>query len=290
VNEVPYGAEFLPQNQDPIAGTPLSDNFFRPYPGYASLTTLVTGGTSNYNSFRASLNRRTSHGVFFTLSYTWSKALGTGGNDGDQLATYQSWRVWNYGPTFFDQTHMFVGTWNWALPKPSTLLPNPLIKAVFDNWQLSGVVTLATGLPQSINFGTINGQNISGGGDGTRVDIVAPLIRSHGNRTFDDWFNASAVAMPAIGTGGNASVYPFYGPGQCNVDATVMRRFRLWSERRALEFRTELYNAFNHTQYQAVDNNATFDPSTGQQVNATFGQVVATRAPRVIQFSLRLDF
>ncbi len=290
VNEVPYGSEFLPQNQDPIAGTPLSDNFFRPYPGYASLSTLITGGTSNYNSFRASLNRRAAHGLFFTLAYTWSKALGTGGNDGDQLATYHSWRVWNYGPTFFDQTHMFVGTWNWALPKASSLLPNPLVKAVFDNWQLSGVVTLATGLPQTINFGTINGQNISGGGDGTRVNLVAPLMRSHSDRTFDDWFNTSAVAMPALGTGGNASVYPFYGPGQCNVDATVMRRFPLWSERRALEFRTELYNAFNHTQYSAVDNNATFDPSSGQQVNATLGQVVATRAPRVIQFSLRLDF
>jgi hypothetical protein len=113
---------------------------------------------------------------------------------------------------------------------------------------------------------------------------------SHGDRSFNEWFNTSSFALPAVGTFGNASVYPFYGPGQCNIDATVMRRFPLGNEQRALEFRTEMYNAFNHTQFQAVNNNATFDPSTGQQVNATFGQVVATRAPRVIQFSLRLDF
>ncbi len=290
VNEVPYGSQFLPQNQDPVAGTPLADNFFRPYPGYGSLSTIVNGGTSNYNSLRVSLNRRTANGIFFTMAYTWSRAMGTGSNDGDTLATYQSWRVWNYGPTFFDQRHMFVGTFNWALPRASKLWPNPIIKAIFDNWQLSGVGTFATGLPQPINLGTINNENISGGGDGARVVITGPITLSHGERSFDQWFNTSSVALPAIGTAGNASVYPFYGPGQCNIDGTIMRRFPLGSEQRALEFRTEFYNAFNHTQFQAINNNATFDPTTGEQVNATFGQVVATRAPRVIQFSLRFEF
>jgi Carboxypeptidase regulatory-like domain len=289
-NEVPYGSEFLPQNQDPVNGTPLPDNFFRPHPGYGSLLTIVNGGTSHYHSLRVAMNRRMANGIFFTLSYTWSKALGTGGNDGDQLATYQSWRVWNYGPPFFDQRQMFVGTWNWELPKASKLLPNPFVKAIFDNWQLSGVGTFSTGLPQPINLFTINNENISGGGDGARVVITGPVTLSHGDRSFNQWFNTSSIALPAVGTAGNASVYPFYGPGQCNIDATIMRRFPLGSEQRALEFRTEMYNAFNHTQFQAVDNNATFDPSTGKQVNATFGQVTATRAPRVIQFSLRLEF
>jgi len=290
VNEVPYGAEFLPQNISPVTGTALPDDFFRPYPGYESIPTNVNAGESNYNSLRLAMNHRTSHGIFFTLAYTWSHAFGTGSNDGDALATYQNWRVWNYGPTIFDQRQMFVGTWVWDLPKASKLAPNPLVKGVFDNWQLSGVVTFATGLPYPINLNTTNGENITGGGDGARVIITGPVQLSPGNRGLNEWFNTGSVALPPVGNAGNAPVYPFSGPGQNNFDITIMRKFPLGSEKRSLQFRTELYNAFNHTQFDTVDNNAVFDPSTGKQVNSTFGQVVSTRAPRVIQLTLRLEF
>jgi hypothetical protein len=290
VNEVPYGAHFLPQHLDPISGTALPDNFYRAYPGYGSIPTNVNAGVSNYNSMRVSVNHRTSRGVFFTLAYTWSHALGTGSNDGDLLATYQSWKVWNYGPTIFDQRQMFVGTWVWDLPKASKLVPNPVVKGVFDNWQLSGVATFSTGLPYPINLGTTNGEDISGGGDGARVVITGPVQLSPGKRSFSQWFNTASVALPAVGSSGNAPVYPFSGPGQANFDITIMRKFPLGKESRSLQFRTEMYNAFNHTQFDTVDNNATFDPSTGKQVNGTFGQVVSTRAPRVIQLSLRLEF
>ena len=54
-------------------------------------------------------------------------------------------------------------------------------------------------------------------------------------------------------------------------------------------FRWELYNAFNHTQFQFVDNFAFFDPA-GQQVNGRFGEVTTVRPPRIMQFSLRFQF
>src|SRR6202011_3911985 len=52
VNEVPYGAHFLLQNQDPVAGGALPDNFFRPYPGYGSISTNVDAGTANYSALQ----------------------------------------------------------------------------------------------------------------------------------------------------------------------------------------------------------------------------------------------
>ena len=174
--------------------------------------------------------------------------------------------------------------------KPANWRPIRVVKAVFDNWQLSGVATFATGLPYPINLNTTNGENITGGGDGARVVITGPVQLSPGNRGFNEWFNTASVALPAVGYAGDASVYPFSGPGQANFDITIMRKFPLRSERRSLQFRTEMYNAFNHTQFDTVDNNAVFDPSTGKQVNSTFGQVVSTRSPRVIQLSLRLEF
>ena len=68
-----------------------------------------------------------------------------------------------------------------------------------------------------------------------------------------------------------------------------MKHFPLKNEARRLQLQCELFNAFNHTQYQSVDGTARFDPS-GQQVNGQFGQVTITRAPRVIQLSLQLQF
>ena len=92
-----------------------------------------------------------------------------------------------------------------------------------------------------------------------------------------------------MGTPGNAPVAPIYNPGQNNFDMTLMKKFPLWSDRRSIQFRTEFYNVFNHTHFAAVDSGAVFDPD-GTQINGQFGQIVSTRAPRVIQFSLRLEF
>ena len=64
-NEVPYGAEFLPQNQDPTTGTPLPDDYFRPYAGYSSIYDSEWGNNANYNSLQITFNRRMSHGLAY---------------------------------------------------------------------------------------------------------------------------------------------------------------------------------------------------------------------------------
>jgi hypothetical protein len=286
INAIPYGARFQPQNIDPVSGTALPDDFFRPYPGYGGIGQLGNFGWSNYNSLQVAANRRFTRGLSFGISYTWGRSMGTGNNDGDFLASYRPWRIWNYGPTIFDQRHVFVFNYVWDLPRLSKLLPNPVVKGVFDNWQLSGVTSFATGLPQSINLGTEEGADLTGGGDGARTLVVAPV---RGPKTFDQWFNTAAFARPPQGDPGNASVFPIYGPGQNNWDITVMKRVPLWNEARSIQFRVEMYNAFNHAQWASVNTNAVFNQA-GEQVNGEFGQVTGTRAPRVIQLSLRLEF
>ena len=64
-NLVPYGAHFLPQNQDPTSpGNALPEDFYRPVPGYNGIETTITSGSSNYNSLQVSINRRYSHAAF----------------------------------------------------------------------------------------------------------------------------------------------------------------------------------------------------------------------------------
>ena len=291
INNVPYGARFQPENIDPTTGTALPTNFYRPIPGYGGIGERVSAGKSNYNALQVAINRRFSKGVSVGLSYTWSKVLGTGTTDGAGLAAFRPWQVWNYGPFDFDQTQILVVNYVWDLPSLSKHLNNNnvIIKGVFDNWQIAGVTTFSSGLPRGIGLSTTDGADITGGGDGARVMLLGQPQLSHGDRTFDRWFNTAAFGRPPQGYYGDAPVFPVRGPGQNNWDMTLMKQFRLWSEASKLQFRCEMYNAFNHAQFSSMDTSAVFDPS-GQQVNSTFGQITNARSGRVIQLALRLQF
>lgn len=290
-NTLPYGARFLPQNQDPTSpGNPLPDNFIRPYVGFGDLNYIENVGTSNYNALQVALNRRLVRGVQMGVAYTWSKALGYGSSDfGDQLPLYRPRHLWAYGPITSDQTHILVVNYVWDLPKASSVLPNPVVRHVLDNWQLSGIVSFSSGLPQSVSLGTTDNTDLTGGGDGVRPDVIAKVGLPHGDRTFDRWFNTSAFARPAQGSPGDASASPIRGPGVNNWDLTLSKAFPLWNEARQLEIRGEFYNAFNHTQGDKVDTFAQFDPA-GNQTNGDFGHITSTRQPRIIQIAARIRF
>ncbi|MCC6391442.1 MAG: hypothetical protein IT167_12645, partial [Bryobacterales bacterium] len=108
-------------------------------------------------------------------------------------------------------------------------------------------------------------------------------------RSFLRWFDTGVFARPPKGSMGNAPKDVFRLPGINNWDISLFKNFLIVSEPRNLQFRWEMYNAFNHTQFQSVDSTARFD-AQGNQVNARFGQVTAARAARVIQLSLRFSF
>jgi hypothetical protein len=92
INQVPYGAEFERKNQSPAGGI-LPDNFFRPYPGYATINMQSFDLTSNYNSLQVKLTRRFSKSLGFGLAYTWSKAMDYTDAVNGGVALYQNLRV-----------------------------------------------------------------------------------------------------------------------------------------------------------------------------------------------------
>ena len=79
-------------------------------------------------------------------------------------------------------------------------------------------------------------------------------------------------------------------PGVNNTDITLFKRFPFSGGRRNVQvIRWEVYNLFNHTQFNGIDTTARF-AATGEQVNPTFGQVTSTRSPRVMQGAVRIVF
>jgi hypothetical protein len=104
--------------------------------------------------------------------------------------------------------------------------------------------------------------------------------------------------LQAPGTFGNSGRNNVRGPGIDNFDVSLFKDFGLphikgfgGSESPRLEFRTEFFNAFNHTQFAMI--NTTFVPiqdTLGSGSSSPFGSVSAARDPRQIQFALKLLF
>ncbi len=134
-------------------------------------------------------------------------------------------------------------------------------------------------------LGDISGSNIL-----ARPDCVAGVEPNSGPKTFAQWFNTAAFAMPAKGTFGNCGPNNFRGPGINNWDMTLIKRIPLGdSETRSIRLRVEAYNVFNHTQFNAINTAARFD-GAGNQINSQFGQAIGARQPRVLQLGATLSF
>ena len=291
LNSVPYGARFLPQNIDATTNTPLADNFFRPFYGYGNLPYLEFAGSSSYHSMQTQVRRSFSRGLQFGAAWTWAKAMNYGDDYSSGVATFLSPRFWNYGPGGYDRAHTLSVNWVYDLPKASRNWNNPLVHWVFDNWQFAGDCAFVSGSPQGVSLSLADGADLTGGGDGNSVVITGPAMLSKGERTFDRFFDPSVFARPAkgsYGSGAGASRYAFRGPGINNWNLTFFKSIPV-KEKVRFQFRWEMYNAFNHTQFNGVDTTARFD-AAGRPVNTRFGQITGARAPRTQQLALRLSF
>jgi hypothetical protein len=308
LNTVPYGARFDAANQDPTRpGNPLPDNFFRPFPGYSDINFFENTGISDYDALQLQVNRRFAKGFQFGVAYTLSRSkdytsaadTGTGANM--RVPTYQDPRSWSffpssgtpfgYGLSSFDQTHVMVINYTWDLPKASRLWNSAVMRAVLDNWQLSGITAFASGTPSGVSLNLQDsGTDLTGGGDGSRVNVNGDPVLSGSDQTFAHWFDTSVFSRPNRGDSGNSGKDIIRLPGVHNWDITLFKRVPFGANaRRNVQLRWEIYNVFNHTQFAGVNTAATFNPA-GQQVNSIFGQVTSTRSPRIMQASLRVSF
>ncbi len=282
-NAVAPGSQFLPENQDPTnPGLPLPDDFFRPYRGYSGLT-LQQFVNSNYNSFQLAVVHRFAKRLELSGNYTWSKSLGYY----PPFATYYNNKL-QYGVQPYDRTHVFRVYYVYTLPNVSSQLKARPAHWILDNWQLSGISTFESGFPQSLNCQFTYPVNLFGGGDYSRCNLTGPVHLSKSQRTFYQFFNTSVIQPPTAGSPGNAAPGVVRGPGVEDFDISVFKNFP-FGEKRAVEFRVETFNTFNHPQFNTVDTNPQFDQS-GQQVNGRLGQITGDYLPRQMQLALKIIF
>jgi len=236
------------------------------------------------------LQRRFGHNFGLGISYTFSRALGVASSYNNVVSSYFSPRAWNYGPLTFDRSHVFTVNYQYDLPSPGVHRNNLLLKAVADRWTVSGITTFMSGAPFTPSLTTTTATEISGSAEAARITVVGDPTLPKNEKTFTRNFNTAAFALTPVGSFGNAGVGILRGPGINNWDISLGKKIPVGlGENRALQFRAEAYNAWNHTQFSTLDTAARFNPA-GSQVNSTFGWFTAARSARILSFALRFAF
>jgi hypothetical protein len=316
LNTPNYGANLLPQNQNPQTSTPLNDNYFRPYLGYGSIPQQIFEGNSSYHSLQVAVNRRFSHGLQFGVAYTHSKALGYADGDStstsgapsgasNSVARYLDRKIWNYGLVSYDRPDVLTFHFLLDVPRLSRVLPSTIVKAVFDGWQVSNITSFIDGSPLNVSMATSPTVNFFAEGDGARPLLVGNPNLPNSQRSLTQWFNLAAFAEPVpitaaqcasgvcpavtYGNVGNTPSNVIRGPGRNNWNTSVFKNFRVREGRLNFQVRAEAYNTFNHTQFNAIDTTIQYT-AAGVNTRASAGNVTSARDPRIMQFALRVTF
>jgi Carboxypeptidase regulatory-like domain/TonB-dependent Receptor Plug Domain/TonB dependent receptor len=289
------------QTTNTLANIPLRS----PYLGWSTpgLLTIDSEGYGWYNGLETSLSKRFSHGLQLLASYTFSKTTASNGanatESGQGIPDYgnQNDPRSRYGPTDFNRKHRFVLSFLYQFPSLNG--DHAIDRTVLNGWSISGTALFQSG--QSMTLTGTNGNNIFG----TTSDLAQLATGCHAanlvtpgsvNKKLGNYFNKSCVdglvqtgfpqwAPLDGGTNfGNSGVGSVEGPGQHNVDLAFIKNTSLrWPNNVSnLEFRAELFNAFNSPQF------ANPDPSVS---DSTFGQITASSVnSRIVQFALKLMF
>jgi hypothetical protein len=184
------------------------------------------------------------------------------------------------------------------VPNLSRKWDNVIVKAIFDNWQVSGVTSAISGTYGNISYtftgvptGLLVGTGNIGGG-GSRVSFTCDPNLPSNERTFEHQFRTECVVPPSDKfLMGNSLGDEYLGLGYVNWDISFFKNVPIGNSNRRLQLRAELYNAFNTDQWSGVNTAAQFDYLTGRQTNVAFGSLTgATRDARRIQLGARFTF
>jgi hypothetical protein len=249
----------------------------------SAINMLENTARSWYDAGWVDARRRFNRGLTFLANYTFAKSLT---NAPDFRAAMDESAIPQDNSNLraekglaCDIRHRLVASVVYDLPGWKS---NPTLQRLTTGWSIATVYQAQTGFPFTIsvfgdtaNAGTLLGENP------VRANVTGQPVFPDGTRTAAQWFNPAAFATPPAFQFGNVGRNTVVGPGMQLLDFALTRQFRM-TETAALQFRTEFFNALNHTNL-GTPNRFVNTPQ--------FGTITMAMHPgRQIQFALRLVF
>ncbi len=296
-----------------------------PYIGYDMNSVLYQAeGISNYNALQVQVHKRTSKGLRFTASYTYShtldeqSGLGLFVTGNDPLHPQQ-----NYASADFDQTHVFLI--NYAYTIPSVSRGNKRLGYLTDGWTLGGQTVAQSGQPYSVYDYTGSVGSLYFGSYDEIGNPIVPLLSSVtakqaelqgtlGVNAGKPVLNAADFGPQFLQPGQDGvppcegticddyeSVYGdtgrnmFRGPFQLRFDVSMAKQFPIIKDRFQLRFEADAFNVFNHPDFDTPNNDVDFFPDyEGPPTIPPVGSLGVIQhtigSPRFLQLSLHILF
>lgn len=259
----------------------------RPFPQFNNVAIAFPSlGVNSYHAGVLKMEKRFSHGVSFLGSYTWARNIGNldeagSGSLGDnqQYQDYYNRRL-DKGPMATDVVHRFVASSLFDLPfgRNRLWLTSGVLSQILGGWTIGSIMNMQSGGPFTVTMQTNTTNAFSAGG--LRANVLRDPNLPAGERTLSRWFDTAAFEAPPPYTFGNAGRGILRADGRVNFDFSINKNFN-FTERSYLQFRGELFNAFNHPDFGLPNR------SMG---SSGFGTITGATDPRTVQLGLRFVF
>jgi hypothetical protein len=286
---IPAGTTIGPNGLTLVGLRPYSSPNCNPYTGagcpvdgipvFTDIFAEDTIANSNYNALEAMLEKRFSHGLQFQAAYTFSRSIDDGSTFEETLDPF-NYRA-SRALSLFNAAQRFVISYYWNLPFPKK---QGLAGKVVNDWALSGITQYQTGFPIRLDTQNDNELINSLFFLGTEApQQVAPFHTLNPRHNSNFWFDPSAFQDPTIGhfnVGTQRTIC--CGPPTYQWDLSVLKHIA-FTESRYFEFRGEIFNLFNHTNFSNPDGHFSDGPTL-------FGKVNQAGDPRLVQFALKFFF
>lgn len=255
----------------------------RPFSNLVTVTEYRHDGSSHYNSLQLEAKRRTNH-LTFDVNYSYQRNLANFFNVENPYDVLSHWA--NETAT---RHHYLSGNVTWRLPfgrneQYFRTAPAAVDQAI-GGWQLYFVTYFASGLFYSPSFSGTNPANT--GDSGGLPDQIGSTTPKH--RTYQQWWDKDAFALPQPGHFGNALPYSLEGQGLNVQHLSVIKRFPI-RDRVSFVFTTAISNLLNHPHFYGAQSNistSNFGAFTSQYGLQTTNE---SAAQRQVSFYGRIEF
>jgi hypothetical protein len=286
-------------SRTPFAQRDASGNFVSQQFGVIQL--VSDGANGNYNAGSLKVTKRFSGGLSVISSYTYAKSMDN--TSGIRVQGFDTLYPQNSGClscerglSSFNVKHRFVTSVLYDLPvgKGKGLnIANPVLDAVVGGWQLGGVWTAQTGLPQVISIGGVDRSATGVGYDRPNATGSSAYVS---NPTPSRWYDPAAFVEAPAGAFGNVGRNTLVGPGIFGFDFAAHKEFRMpYKEGHILKFRFEAFNVLNHPSWGNPNGNilagAAFAGQPSTNAHQGFGVITGTAVQmRQVQLALKYTF
>ena len=273
------GADSSTVRNVPLPG-PGAINPRRPVPQLGPVNAIRWDGWGLYRAATIRVDHRLSDGLALSANYTISKSEDDASDPGATVAESNlPQNVYDLSAersvSSYDHRHRLVANGTYALP--FFRHRSGVAGALGAGWQVSGIATIQSGAPFTVNLG-FDRANI-GNGTTQRPDVSGnPNLDS--GRNADRWFDTAVFSLPAPYNFGNSPRNSVLGPGSAQVDVVFQKQVQRSAAVR-LELRWEIFNLLNRTNFD-LPNRIAFTPN--------FGRIFSAQPPRQMQFGAKLIF